>query len=198
MCGCQRATGAMLLVLRNCGVAERRKAVLRISGASVLRRSVVWRLAGIRSTSRADSVLAVISARSCDLRTSKQTVATAEAFSERKLWSGQCFRAFAARTWRDVAHGEKLCRPFLRAPKLDLGGAAGRRPELEGAERRTGESCKRGAGGGGFTELAGWAAGYRSGMSGARFRGKLVGGAFKKKQLRWGLVWGFVRCYVVL
>jgi hypothetical protein len=24
------------------------------------------------------------------------------------------------------------------------------------------------------------------------------GGAFKKKQLRWDLLWGFVRCYAVL
>jgi hypothetical protein len=29
----------------------------------------------------------------------------AEAFSEQKLWGGQCFRAFAAESWRDVAHG---------------------------------------------------------------------------------------------
>jgi hypothetical protein len=88
----------------------------------------VWRLAGIRSTSRADSVLAGPTASSCDLRTSKQTVAMAAAISGAKVSEAQCFRGFAAETWRDVAHGEKLCRPFLRAPKLDLGGAAGRRP----------------------------------------------------------------------
>jgi len=47
------------------------------AGTSVLRRSVgLALLVCIRSTSRADSVQAAVAARSCDLRTSKQTAAT--------------------------------------------------------------------------------------------------------------------------
>ena len=45
--------------------------------------------------------------RFCDLATSKQTTAMAAVIFGPKVSEGQCFRGFAAESWRDVAHGEQ-------------------------------------------------------------------------------------------
>ena len=67
----------------------------------------------------------------------------AEAFSEQKLWGGQCFRAFAAETWRDVAHG-RTPKPGVwrretavagRGRAVEAGGEGGELAGARGAER---------------------------------------------------------------
>jgi hypothetical protein len=96
-------------VWRNCGCCGTADAAkLRCCGDRWL-----WRLAGIRSTSRADSVLAGPTARSCDLRTSKQRAATGRSIWEAKVSGAQCLWGVWFETWRENAHG--------RQPKGALG-----------------------------------------------------------------------------
>jgi hypothetical protein len=81
-------------------------AVLRNFDAAVVDLVGLWRLADIRAASRAAPVSAFnCGQRSCDLRTSKQTVAMAGVIFGVKVSEAQCFRGFAAESWRDVAHG---------------------------------------------------------------------------------------------
>ena len=93
----KRFAGNQRSWLSTCGAAELRCCCGRSVGLALL--------VCIRSTSRADPVQAVTAARSCDLRTSKQTAAMAAAICGAKVSEAQCFRGFAAESWRDVAHG---------------------------------------------------------------------------------------------
>jgi len=135
------------LVLRcggNCGTA-----VLRKAGAAVLR----WRslIAGvwlnIRAASRAAPVLAFnCGRRFCDrLRTSKQTAAMASMISSCGFWSGQCFRGFRARTWREIAHGRRRSWAFgERRAACGRGLKPAAWPELVGGDRRLAAGWIRG------------------------------------------------------
>jgi hypothetical protein len=82
ICGCQRATGAMLLMMRT----------------SVLRWPVRVPFPSCFSSSR----------RGCwdRLSRSKQTAAMAGAICGPKVSSAQCFRRIATETWRVAAHGQ--------------------------------------------------------------------------------------------
>jgi hypothetical protein len=85
----------------------------------------------------------------CDRPSLKQTVAMATAICGAKVSSGQCFRGFAARTWRENAHG--------RRPKLGAW-SCGRadRDRRRGAERAHWRELQKGGRG----ELAVWAASW--------------------------------------
>ena len=111
MCGCQRATGAMLLVRRElrCGAkldAAEKLMLLVLRGRSESRSCPPSRGSSVGSGDR--------------LPTAKQMAAMAGAISGAKVSSGQCLRGFAAETWRENAHGR---RPKLGA--WSCGRAAG-------------------------------------------------------------------------
>ena len=93
------------------GAAVRRGAgaiaVLRNFGAAVVdRRAVAFGLHPCRFSSGPRAHRSY-GQRFCDLATSKQTAAMAAAICGAKLSEAQCFRGFAAESWRDVAHGEQ-------------------------------------------------------------------------------------------
>jgi hypothetical protein len=94
------------------GAAVRRKAVLRYLvlrnfGAAVVdRRAVAFGLHPCRFSSGPRAHRSY-GQRFCDLATAKQTAAMAAAICGAKLSEAQCFRGFAAESWRDVAHGEQ-------------------------------------------------------------------------------------------
>jgi hypothetical protein len=136
----------------------------------------LWRLAGIRPASRAGSVLAGPTARSCDLRTSKQRAATGRSICEAKVSGAQCFRRFSAKTWREIAHGQPRSWGF---GERCAAGWRWRRKLIRRPFRCAfGAVHRNGGGAGGIPER--YAAGGDFGESWVGRRG----GAFKKQQLR--------------
>jgi hypothetical protein len=130
-------------------------------------------------------VLAGSTARSCDLRTSKQTTATGQAIWGAKVWSGQCFRGVRSETWREIAHGQP--RSWGLASGVQLAGGAmpaGNAGRIRGADRvrRRGAELARSAEllSGRFTEMAAGRRDTGAVWRGRRFEGKLgrpAGGA---------------------
>jgi hypothetical protein len=108
-----RAHGVKLGAAEKLDAAERREADVAELRCCCGRSSGCGVRLNIRAASRAAPVLAFnCGQRSCDLRTSKQTLATAAVICGPEVSKAQCFRGLAAKTWRANAHGERRDRPF--------------------------------------------------------------------------------------
>jgi hypothetical protein len=152
MCGYQGATGAMLLVRRNCGCCGTSVAAVdgRHFDAAVRRKAGATEKLVLRCRRKAGcwSVgVPFLSAFSRQLRgcldrltRSKQTAATGQAIWGAKVWSGQCFRGVWSETWREIAHGQprRIGVPPTLASGVQLAGGAmpaGNAGRIRGAGR---------------------------------------------------------------